>query len=254
MARVILFCAITAISVLGPMLLTGDPLQANPAAAFQPPGGAYPLGTDQLGRDLWTRLVFGARVSLLNGFEALLVGLTIGVPIGLVAGYLGGYLDEVLMGGVEILMAVPGILLAILAVATLGPGHSHIALAVGLVSGPLFARVVRATALALREQEFVVAARALGASEARVLLRHIVPGSISPLAVMSVIRLGTAIVAVAGLGFLGLGGDPSVPEWGAMLGQGQEFLRQYRPAPAFDLQQARKPERRDGIFRERRRG
>jgi peptide/nickel transport system permease protein len=221
----VLFALVVAAAVAGPAVVPYDPRQPDLLAAFQPPSAAHLLGTDQLGRDLLSRVVVGARASLLGGLGALGVSLALGVPTGLVAGYAGGAWDDVLMGLVEVLMSFPGVLLALLAVAVLGGGQQNVVLAVGLASAPAFARLVRGSALALREQEFVVAARALGARPARVVVRHVLPGCVPPIAVTAVLRLGITIVTVAGLGFLGLGGDPATPEWGAMLSAGAEFLR-----------------------------
>jgi peptide/nickel transport system permease protein len=212
-------------ALLGPRVVREDPLRPNLQETFLPPGGRHALGTDQLGRDLLARVVAGARVSLGGGIAALALSLVAGVPAGLIAGYAGGRTDDLVMSLVEILMSFPGVLLAILAVAVLGPSQRHVVLAVGLAAAPAFARLVRGSALAIREQEYVVAARALGASASHVALRHILPGCLGPITVIAALRLGTTIVTIAGLGFLGLGGDPVQPEWGAMLSQGQEFLR-----------------------------
>jgi ABC-type dipeptide/oligopeptide/nickel transport system permease subunit len=225
MGGLVLFALIVAVAVAGPMVTPYDPHQPDLLAAFRPPSAAHLLGTDQLGRDLFSRVVAGARASLLGGLGALGVSLTLGVPAGLVAGYAGGTWDDVLMGLVEVLMSFPSVLLALLAVAVLGPGQRNVVLAVGLASAPVFARLVRGSALSLREQEFVVAAQALGARPARVVARHVLPGCVPPIVVTAVLRLGITIVTVAGLGFLGLGGDPARPEWGAMLSAGAEFLR-----------------------------
>ncbi len=211
--------------IFGPLLTPYNPLEPNLSEAFQPPGGGHVLGTDQLGRDLLARILAGARASLFSGLGALAVSLVLGVPIGLISGYAGGFWDNVFMAAIEVLMSFPGVLLAILAIAILGPGQRNLVLAVGLASTPVFARLVRGSTLALKEQEYVIAARALGATASRITLRHVLPGCVSPIVVIAVLRLGTTIVTVAGLGFLGLGGDPALPEWGAMLSQGQEFLR-----------------------------
>ena len=216
---------IVAAAIVGPVVTSQDPFQPNLQETFLPPGGGHVLGTDQLGRDLLARVVAGARASLLSGLAALAVSLAFGVPAGLVAGYSGGRWDDVVMVAVEILMSFPGVLLAFLAIAVLGPGQQNVVLAVGLASTPVFARLVRGSALAVREQEYVMAAVALGATPARVAVRHVLPGCLAPIVVIAVLRLGTTIVTIAGLGFLGMGGDPARPEWGAMLSQGQEFLR-----------------------------
>ncbi|MGQ0550190.1 MAG: ABC transporter permease, partial [Armatimonadota bacterium] len=225
LSGLILLLGIAGGAIFGPLLTPYDPLEPSLSEAFQPPGGGHVLGTDQLGRDLLARVIAGARASLFSGLGALAISLVLGVPIGLISGYAGGYWDNVFMAAIEVLMSFPGVLLAILAIAVLGPGQRNLVLAVGLASTPVFARLVRGSTLALREQEYVIAARALGATASRVAIRHVLPGCISPIVVIAVLRLGTTIVTVAGLGFLGLGGDPGLPEWGTMLSQGQEFLR-----------------------------
>jgi len=225
LAGLVLLALIALAAIAGPALVREDPLQPNLAETFRPPGGRHLLGTDQLGRDLLARVVVGARSSLGGGISALALSLSTGVPAGLVAGYRRGRADEVVMSLVEILMSFPGVLLAILAVAVLGPSQQHVVLAVGLASAPVFARLVRGSALTIREQEYVLAAHALGATPSRVAIQHVLPGCVVPIAVTAALRLGTTIVTIAGLGFLGLGGDPVRPEWGAMLSQGQEFLR-----------------------------
>jgi peptide/nickel transport system permease protein len=225
LAGLVLLAAIVLAAMLGPAVAPYDPLEPNLRETFLPPGGSHALGTDQLGRDLLARVVAGARVSLGGGLAALALSLVAGVPAGLIAGYAGGRTDDLIMSLVEVLMSFPGVLLAILAVAVLGPSQEHVVLAVGLASAPAFARLVRGSALAIREHEYVVAARALGATPSRVAVRHVLPGCITPIVVIAALRLGTTIVTIAGLGFLGLGGDPVRPEWGAMLSQGQEFLR-----------------------------
>lgn len=221
----ILLLGIAAGVIFGPLVTPYNPIEPNLSEAFQPPGSGHVFGTDQLGRDLLARILAGARASLFSGLGALAVSLVLGVPMGLMSGYAGGLWDNGLMAAIEVLMSFPGVLLALLAIAILGPGQRNLVLAVGLASTPVFARLVRGSTLALKEQEYVIAARALGASASRVALRHVLPGCVSPIVVIAVLRLGTTIVTVAGLGFLGLGGDPALPEWGAMLSQGQEFLR-----------------------------
>ncbi|MGH2403786.1 MAG: ABC transporter permease [bacterium] len=232
LAGLMLFVGIAAAAIAGPVLTPYDPLEPRLLEAFLPPGNDHVLGTDQLGRDLLARVIAGARASLLSGLGALAISLLVGVPVGLVSGYAGGRWDDMLMGLVEVLMSFPGVLLALLAIAVLGAGQQNLVLAVGLASTPVFARLVRGSTLALRAQEYVVAARALGATPSRVAMRHVLPGCVSPIVITAVLRLGTTIVTVAGLGFLGLGGDPALPEWGAMLSHGQEFLRR---APHISL-------------------
>jgi len=211
--------------VIGPYLAPYDPLQTNLGLRLKPPGTpGHPLGTDELGRDVLSRLLYGARPSIGVGFAAVAVAMAIGVPIGLVAGYFGGLFDAAVSRIVDILLAFPYVLLAIAVVAALGPGLFNAMLAVGIAGVPYYVRIVRASALALRDQEFVQASRALGASHAWILLRHILPNSLSPLIVAATLDVGWMITAAAGLSFLGLGAQPPQPEWGVMLSDGRQYV------------------------------
>jgi ABC-type dipeptide/oligopeptide/nickel transport system permease subunit len=225
MVGLVMLLAIVLAAIAGPTVTSHDPLEPNLPEVFRTPMSGHLLGTDHLGRDLLARVTAGARASLVGGLGALVIALLLGVPTGLISGYVGGYWDELLMGAVEVLMSFPGAVLAILTVAVLGAGQRNIVLAVGLASAPVFARLVRGSTLSLRAQEYVMAAYAIGAAPGRIVFRHVLPGCLPPIVVTAVLRLGTTIVTVAGLGFLGLGGDPALPEWGRMLSQGQEFLR-----------------------------
>jgi peptide/nickel transport system permease protein len=190
------------------------------------PSLAHPFGVDALGRDELSRIFYGARYSLLIGVVSVTVGLTIGLVLGSVAGYLGGWIDSVIMRLMDIMLAVPGLLLAIAIVAALGPGIFQIMVAVGVVNIPIFARLLRGSILAQRENDFVLAARAVGVRRSRILASHILPNAISPLIVQGTLAMATAIIDVAGLGFLGLGPqDPSTPEWGTMLTDTVRFLQ-----------------------------
>lgn len=216
---------VAVIVALGPSLAPYDPLQTNLGMRLKPPGTpGHPLGTDELGRDVLSRLLYGARPSIGVGFAAVAVAMLIGVPIGLLAGYVGGLFDTVVSRIVDVLLAFPYVLLAIAIVAALGPGLFNAMLAVGIAGVPYYVRIVRASALALREQEFVQASRALGASHAWILLRHIFPNALSPLIVAATLDVGWMITAAAGLSFLGLGAQPPQPEWGVMLSDGRQYV------------------------------
>ena len=213
-------------AVLAPVIAPYDPTIGVLADGKHGPSLAHIMGTDLLGRDEFSRVLFGARISLTVGVVAVFFGLAFGSVIGAIAGGAGGKLDAVLMRVTDVLLAVPGILLAIGIVAWLGHGQLQIMLAVGVSYAPIFARLLRGSLLALREADFVTAARSEGATPARILLRHMMPNALTPLIVQATLALATAIIDVAGLGFLGLGpGDPRVAEWGEMLTDSARFLQ-----------------------------
>jgi peptide/nickel transport system permease protein len=183
------------------------------------------LGADDLGRDILSRLIWGGRISLIIGFSAVMVAMILGVLMGLIAGYFGGWLDGLTMRLIDILLAFPAILLAITIVASLGPGLRNSMLAVSLVGIPYYARIVRGSVLSLREQEFVHAARLIGATNLRIIAQHVLPNILAPLIVAATLDIGFMITAAAGLSFLGLGAQPPTAEWGVMLSQGRQFIR-----------------------------
>jgi peptide/nickel transport system permease protein len=190
------------------------------------PSADHPFGIDQQGRDVFSRVVYGARYSLLIGVVSVAVGLSIGLVIGSIAGFFGGWIDSILMRLMDIMLSIPGLLLAIGIVAALGPGLTQIMAAVGATQIPVFARLLRGSVLAQRETDFVLAARAVGVRRRAILFSHILPNSISPVIVQGTLALATAIIDVAGLGFLGLGPqDPSTPEWGTMLTDTTRYLQ-----------------------------
>jgi peptide/nickel transport system permease protein len=189
------------------------------------PSADHLFGVDLLGRDEFSRIVYGARYSLLIGVVSVAIGLSIGMLLGAAAGYLGGLIDSVIMRAMDIMLAIPGLLFAIAIVAALGPGLWQVMLAIGVVNIPIFARLLRGSVLQQRENDFVLAARAVGVPRRRILLSHILPNAISPVIVQGTLAMATAIIDVAGLGFLGLGPqDPSTPEWGTMLTNVNEYL------------------------------
>ena len=212
-------------AALAQVIAPYDPYAMNPAIRLQPPSGDNLLGTDNYGRDLLTRLVYGARVSLIVGLASIAVAALIGVTIGLISGYLGGWSDLLIMRGVEIVQAFPPLLLALALVSIMQAGVGSVILAVGLVQWTVFARVVRASALALKEEEFVLAARASGLTSPRIMLRHILPNALAPLVVLATLGIGTAITTEAALSFLGLGVPPPTPSWGATLSFGLSYMR-----------------------------
>jgi peptide/nickel transport system permease protein len=208
-----------------PLLTPYDPLAMNPLDRLQPPSVRHWLGTDVLGRDLFARIVFGARISLQTGVVSVTIAVLLGVPMGLLAGYYGGAVDRLVTQLVDLMLTFPGILLALVVVAVLGPNLLNAMLAVGISAAPNFARVVRATVLAIREQAFVDAARAIGCTNRRIMARHILPNTMAPIIVLGTLGVAGAIIAGAALSYLGLGIQPPTPEWGALLSEGRNYLR-----------------------------
>jgi peptide/nickel transport system permease protein len=213
-------------AVLAPVIAPFDPTKQDLSNGLQGPTLTHLMGTDKLGEDEFSRVLWGARISLAVGIVAVFFGLVFGCTVGAIAGGAGGVIDSVLMRMIDVLLAVPGILLAIGIVTWLGQGEIQIVLAVGISYSPIFARLLRGSLLALRESDYVIAARSMGASPARILLRHMLPNALTPLIVQATLAAATAIIDVAGLGFLGLGpGDPRVAEWGEMLTGAAGFLQ-----------------------------
>ncbi len=214
-------------AVLAPIIAPYGPLEGGLADRLQSPSSIHIMGTDAQGRDEYTRVLYGAQVSLVAGVASVVMGVLIGGTIGALAGGVGGKLNSILMRLVDAMLAVPGILLAIGIVAFLGRGLPQIMFAVAIVNVPIFARILRGSLLSLRESDYVSAARSIGATGPRILVRHMLPNSMSPLIVAATLALATAIIDVAGLGFLGLGPpDPRTPEWGTMLTDATKYIRQ----------------------------
>jgi peptide/nickel transport system permease protein len=218
-------------AIFAPLIATHDPVEQNleliASGCCPGPSSEHWFGVDLLGRDLFSRIVYGARVSLLIGVVSVSIGLAIGLLLGAIAGYVGGYIDSTIMRLMDIMLAIPGLLLAIGIVAALGPGLKEVMIAVGLVNVPIFARLVRGSILAQREADFVVAAKSVGVRRPTILFSHILPNAISPVIVTATLAMATAIIDVAGLGFLGIGlQDPDeTPEWGSMLTEVNEYLQ-----------------------------
>lgn len=216
--------AFLAAGVFAPVIATHDPYASNLAEILEDPSAAHLFGTDELGRDVFSRVVYGARLSLLEGVAAVAIAMLAGVPLGILAGYAGGVPDAVLMRGIDVLMAFPGVLLAIVIVSVLGPGLVNAMVAVGLYGVPIFARLARGSTLAVKSLPYIEACRATGMGHARILWRHVLPNIAGTLLVMAVLRVAIAILTVASLSFLGLGAQPPIPEWGAMLSNGRDAL------------------------------
>ena len=213
-------------AILGPLLAPYDPNAIDMANRFGPPSLAHPFGTDDFGRDILSRVMVGARVSLMVGIIAVGLSATVGSLLGLVAGYTGRITDEIIMRAMDILFAFPAILLAIAIMAALGRGIENAMIAIGIVYVPIFARIARGSVLSVREEEFVDAARATGSSNSRILFRHIFPNVLSPLIVEITLSLSFAILAEAALSFFGLGTQPPNPSWGRMLSEGRAYFQQ----------------------------
>lgn len=213
------------LSVCAPLLPIPDPYSVDALNTLRPPlSTGHLLGTDEVGRDLLSRVVWGARISLLISVSAAALALAAGVVLGILAGYLASRADAVVMRGIDVLMAFPYILLALAIVSALGPGLVNAMLAIAVVGIPPYARLARATVLGLREQEFVEAARVAGATDSRVLRRHVLPNILAPTVVMFSLDIGTKMIATAGLSFLGLGTQPPVADWGTMLASGRSYI------------------------------
>ena len=214
-------------AALAPVIAPFDPVRdADLNNYLRAPGAPFLLGTDMFGRDVFSRVIYGARVSLGVGIAVQASALAIGVTLGLLAGFFGGRVDQLIMRLTEVVFAFPGLLFAIAIMAVIGPSLYNVFLALGLVSWTSLARVVRGQVLSLKEQEYVEAARAVGASNARIIARHILPNTLAAVTVLVTLGIGGAILAEAGLSFLGLGAQPPEPSWGSMLSAGRDYLLQ----------------------------
>lgn len=218
-----LIALLVLLALLAPLIAPFDPID-QPARRLQPPGGSYLLGTDEFGRDIISRLIFGARVSLQVGVISVSLALVIGGVLGLVSGYFLGTVDVVVQRVVDIVLAFPSVILVIALAGVLGPSLLTAMIAIGIVYAPSFARIARGSTLAISQDQYVEAARALGAGAPRILSRHVLPNIAAPLIVQTTLAFSTAILAEAALSFLGLGTQPPDPSWGTMLGAGRRYM------------------------------
>ena len=213
-------------AVLAPLLAPYHPINdGSLVERLQAPSASHLLGTDSQGRDILSRIIYGARVSVQVGIISVGIALVIGTLMGMAAGFYGGWVDNLMMRLVDIMLAFPSVLLAIAITAVLGPELKNAMLAIGVVNIPAFARIVRSTVLSVKAMEYVEAARAIGATDVRIIFRHVLPNSMAPLIVQTTLSIGTAILDAAALSFLGLGAQPPTPEWGAMLSDGRSYLQ-----------------------------
>ena len=212
------------LALAAPLIAPGDPFAVNLTAILQPPSLAHPFGTDDLGRDILSRVLYGARLSLAEGFFSVGIAMAIGVPVGMLSGYVGGRTDQVLMRLIDIMLAFPGVLLAIVIVSILGPSLINAMIAVGIYMVPIFARLARGATLAVVVEPYIEACRALGMSHTRILARHVFPNISATLWVLATLRVAIAILTASSLSFLGLGAQAPSPEWGAMLASGRNYM------------------------------
>ncbi|RNB79148.1 ABC transporter permease [Brevibacillus nitrificans] len=202
-----------------------DPIEQNMDLILNSPSLSHPFGTDEYGRDILSRVMYGAQISLMVGIFGVLISAVFGVALGTISGYFGGKTDMFIMRMIDIFMAFPSFLLALAIVSVLGPGMVNVMIAIGIFSIPTFARISRSSVLSVNNKEYIEAARSMGAGHMRIIFKHVIPNSIAPIIVLSTMRMATAILTASGLSFLGMGAQPPTPELGAMLSTGREFLR-----------------------------
>ena len=211
-------------AIFAPFIASADPYQQNLSAVLLPPSWEHPFGTDDNGRDIFSRVIYGAQISLLEVALSVSIATVVGVPLGIIAGMAGRFVDDVIMWVMDVLFAFPGIVLAILIVSILGPSLFNLMIAIALFAIPIYARLSRNVTLGLKRMEFVEAATALGVPRWRILVNYILRNSFGPIIVQSTLTAGTVILSAASLSFLGLGAQPPIPEWGAMMSQGRNYL------------------------------
>jgi peptide/nickel transport system permease protein len=228
-----IFLLLVLVAIFAPVIAPENPIEQNYGATLRPPSREHLMGTDNFGRDIFSRVVFGTQISLRVGLISVGIAAAIGIPLGLVAGYYGGWVDGVAMRLVDVMLAFPGILLAFVIVAVLGSSLTNLMIAIGIGSIPGFARLIRGQVLATRALSYVEAARVIGARDPRIVGRHILPNVASPIIVYGTLKVATAILAGASLSFLGLGVQRPTPEWGVMLADGRNFLQQQWWIAAF---------------------
>ncbi|UCE55144.1 MAG: ABC transporter permease [Desulfobacterales bacterium] len=220
----IIIAVLVILAIFAPLLTPYDPVKQDYDKLLLPPSSSHPLGTDQYGRDLLTRIIFGCRYAMVIGVGVVTIQFVVGVTLGLLAGYYGGFLDAIIMRFTDVMLAIPSVVLAITIAGFLGGGLQNVIIAVGAIGWRAYTRLVRAEVLATKEETFVESARAIGCSSLRIILRHILPYTLAPVIAYTSLSVAIAILWAAALSFLGLGAQPPTPEWGAMLADGREFL------------------------------
>ncbi|MCC5894745.1 MAG: ABC transporter permease [Alkalibacterium sp.] len=220
----ILILALIIIALIGPYLTPYGPNTQNYGNLLAPPSTEHFFGTDHHGRDIFSRIIHGMSITLRVGFTSVLIGMTIGVTLGVISGYYGKWVDTIIMRCMDVLLAFPGILLALAIVAVLGGSLNNVIISVAIFSVPVFARISRGSTLEVRELEYVEAVRSLGASDFRIIIRHVLPNIMSPIIVQATLNIATSVLTASGLSFLGMGAQPPTPEWGAMLNDGRNYM------------------------------
>jgi peptide/nickel transport system permease protein len=223
---------IVLLALAAPIIAPYDPIKTNQRLSLEPPSAAHLMGTDRFGRDIFSRVVYAGQTSLPIGIVSVAIGVLVGVSVGLLAGFYGGWFDGVSMRGVDLLLACPGILLALAIIAVLGSSLTNLMIAVGIAAIPEYVRITRGTVLSMKEREFVLAARVIGCRGPGIVVRHILPNVVAPVIVLATLGMAAAIITGSALSFLGLGIKPPTPEWANMLAEGREFL-QHAPWVAF---------------------
>lgn len=213
------------VAIFAPWIAPHDPFEQNMQVMLESPSLHFFFGTDEFGRDIFSRIIYGAQISLMIGIVGVLISIVFGVALGTISGYFGGFVDSFVMRIMDIFMAFPSFLLALAIVSVLGPGMINVMIAIGIFSVPTFARISRSSVISIKNKEYIEAARAMGGTHLFIIWKHILPNSIAPIIVLSTMRIATAILTAAGLSFLGMGAQPPTPEWGAMLSTGREYLR-----------------------------
>lgn len=224
MAGLLIIGLLIVLAFFAPVLAPYDPLTTNTAFRLHAPSGEHAFGTDQLGRDIFSRVLYGARISLRIAILTAVIALAIGAPLGIVSGYFRGYVDDLLMRVTDMFMAFPRLILAMAIAAALKPTLENVVIAISLAAWPAYARLARSVTLGIREENYIEAARALGASVRRLLARHVLPGVVSPMVIQVSLDMGGILLTAAGLGFIGFGAQPPTPEWGLMISQGRNYI------------------------------